>query len=320
MGFSSSASIRADNRQNTAVFSIGEDGSICEESAPPPAPTALETGAAAAWDGDRYLYFLFGAKYEEGRYDCMRFDLSLAAWDPVALPDTPYAQGAGDSLAYVQEEHRSYLYAVIGLASSQAEDRGVEERVSAFVRLQVEPTVKSSWEVLEEFAFCVDDGSSLSVTDEYIYFLHGCDCGDQPVKTFWRYSIQAQQRETDLQPIPARTGANDGASLAWDGVRFIYATVGGAGESAKGALGDEFFRFDTEAESPDSQWQVLESQPCRLGDAPGNRLAVLYGYLFLWQGSSTGSTIYRMQLERRPQTPRPTVSLHQRRCSRLHTK
>ena len=124
--------------------------------------------------------------------------------------------------------------------------------------------------------------------------MHGCDCNDNPVTSFWRFSICAQEWEASLEPIRAVIGANDGASLAWDGGRFLYATVGGANESKRGieANGDEFFRFDLES----MDWETLSPLPGLVGDTPGNRLAIVNGHLFLWVGSVSGNGVFRMKL------------------------
>jgi hypothetical protein len=135
----------------------------------------------------------------------------------------------------------------------------------------------------------------LTLAGEHLYFLHGCDCNDNPVTTFWRFSICTQEWEEPLAAIPASVGANDGASLAWDGSRYLYATVGGANESKQGrrARGDEFFRFDLVTET----WEELSPVPGLLGDAPGNRLAITDGYLYLWVGSVSGNGIFSTKLD-----------------------
>ena len=44
------------------------------------------------------------------------------------------------------------------------------------------------------------------------------------------------------------------------------------------------------------KWERLDPLPCLLGDAHGNRLPVVKGYLFLWEGTSSGTGIFRMVL------------------------
>ncbi len=287
---------REGTRLDSARFEPGPNGSLQQGLHPtiPSPPADLKTGTAAAWDGVRYVYFLAGGSYSDVRNYVLRFDTGDHTWSQ--MPSTPVAQGAGDALSYVEVQGRPFLYAVVGVARSQARgDRAAQRATrSVLLRYPLEAGLSGSWSILYDFGTtCVDDGSSLVWVGDYLYFLQGCNCDDEPVKFFSRWWLRDSTKSwTWLNSIPAQKGANDGASLAWDGERYVYATVGGANEPAKGASGKEFFRYDLVC----GTWETLPPLPVAIGNYPGNRLAVIGSDLFLWQGSEGGSAIYRLQL------------------------
>jgi hypothetical protein len=71
---------------------------------------------------------------------------------------------------------------------------------------------------------------------------------------------------------------DDGGSLIWDGGRYLYAIIGGGGEVSDGK---GFYRFDLQL----LEWESLERLLCPVGEWNGNRLAVIEGRVYLWQGS-----------------------------------
>ena len=79
-----------------------------------------------------------------------------------------------------------------------------------------------------------------------------------------------------LAPTPA--AVDYGGSLAWDGGQFLYATTG-AQDPFKGR---GFFRFDLAEKVWDTSLPALN---CSVGDYNGNRLAIVDGRIFYWQGT-----------------------------------
>jgi hypothetical protein len=289
------------DRLDWARFEVSPDGTLLESSHPviPRPPVDLKTGTAAAWDGTRYIYFLAGGDYKDDvRRYVLRYDTLGNSWSQ--MPETPVAQGAGDALAYVEVQGKPFLYAVVGVAADEVQSQSGERHKqratqSVLIRYPLAEGLSGRWTILYNFgSTCVDDGSSLVWVGEYLYFLQGCNWRDQPVKYFNRWWLRdTTESWTWLNSVPAEKGANDGASLVWDGWRYIYATVGGCCEKSPPATGKEFFRYDLVC----GTWERLPPLPVAIGDYPGNRLAIIGSYLFLWHGSEGGREIYMLRLE-----------------------
>ena len=73
---------------------------------------------------------------------------------------------------------------------------------------------------------------------------------------------------------------DDGGSLLYDG-KYLYAITGGGGEESSGK---GFYRLDLEEMK---QWESLEELPCPVGYYVGNRLALVNGHIFAWQGANS---------------------------------
>lgn len=236
-------------------------------------PPDFESGTAAAWDGKDHVYFLLGAAEEHQRFFFYVYNIRTDSWTKLA--DTPARQGAGNALAYVKQNEGELLYSFCGQYKLQA----------AFLRYHVG---EDRWEALAspEGWVYTDDGAALAfVGDGYLYALQGSGFGDKPAPSFARFQLPNGPWE-NLSLIPDPTGVNDGGSLAWDGGRFIYATSGGYDEKGREASGKGFFRYDLHQQS----WRTLAPVPCPLGKYTGNRLAVVNGFLFMWEGTIPGAS------------------------------
>lgn len=280
----------------------------------------LETGTATAWDGERFVYVLAGSAYARDRYDVLRFDTLTGSWEDFAPTSVTLddgvtiagAQGAGAAIAYAELDEGPYLYAVLGRARVQVSPRA-RWQPTVMIRYQLEG-ITNSWEIVSVFnepmwptdsmgRFCTDDGASLVVVGDHLYLLSGSNCDDLPTSTFARFELPLGPWEP-LEPMLASVGANDGASLAWDGAGYIYAIAGGHCEfgPGKGATGVEFARFDLDT----WRWSSLNPLPVPVGDHPGNRLVVHGEHLYLWQGTNRscngtpvdggGNALYRILL------------------------
>ena len=245
---------------------------------------AIQSGVAIAADRNpsrdevaTSLYVLAG-RYNKTRTKptpvrkCFfRYDIASGDWQRLA--DTPYEQGSGDALTYVEWEGKAYLYAFVG---SQCEDtdRPPDQPTIAFLRYDIEG---NSWTELPHPAQwrAVDDGASLAWDGgRYVYALHGSNCSDKPTKGFARFDLLTQTWE-ERPDIPELV--NDGGSLVWDGGNFLYAVVGGSQTSA--------YRYDLTAQ----QWQPLPDMPCPVGAHTGNLLAHISGVLYAWQGNASSA-------------------------------
>lgn len=289
---------QANQRLDLERYAVQEDGAISliwRGTFPKgrTEPPDFKTGTAAAWDGDRLIYFLLGAYEREQRQWFYAYNLETGSW--IRLAETadatgdPEWQGAGDALAYVEEGDGSFVYGFVG----------ERDRLGAFLRYNV---AENRWEKLNmpEGWVYVDDGASLVwPRDGYLYALQGSGYEDMPTPSFARFHLPDGPWES-LRPIPDPAGVNDGGSLAWDGGRYIYAITGGYDEDKrwKGeASGRGFYRYDLEKQ----EWEELPPLPCPVGEYTGNRLAIVSGFLFLWQGTPGswecgGKGIWRMKL------------------------
>jgi N-acetylneuraminic acid mutarotase len=195
------------------------------------------------------------------------------------LADTPGDQGPGDALAFVRLGDEAYVYALIGAATKRR-----SKAFNSFLRYNV---AADRWENdLPALWACTDDGAALAWDGgRSLYALQGSDCQDQATHNFARFDLQDWRWE-ELPSIPEPV--NDGGSLVWDGARYLYAIVG----EGRGA-----YRFDTQK----SSWEELADLPCPVGYYTGNRLAVIEGKVYAWQGSPStwecgGSALMRLDL------------------------
>lgn len=84
-----------------------------------PNDVKLKNGTSLAWDYERYIYALFGGAYgdDEPRRYFFRFDTQNRSWDRLA--DTPYQQGAGDAITFVDYNGQRHIYAFVGQSENQ---------------------------------------------------------------------------------------------------------------------------------------------------------------------------------------------------------
>ena len=249
------------------------------QSPGPIKPSAsFKNGTALAWDGNRYVYALFGraTSSNNARNVFMRYDTCMGtssdcseAWE--SLPDTPQSQGAGDALTFIREDDEGFVYAFTGNQNFPGD----------FARYNVNTNNWTGGLSFPARWVCVDDGASLAWSGEHIYALHGSDCSDTATTDFARYDRQSQTWDT-MPPIP--TAVDDGGSLIWDGNDSLYAISGGGNLSnneKEDLSGKDFFRFDLQ----NLQWERLSDLPCAVGFYTGNRLAFLNGAVHAWQGA-----------------------------------
>ena len=228
-------------------------------------PLDVKDGTAIVFDPEGNLYAMFGAGYAEQRRGFARY--TAGRW--IELSPTPANQGAGDAMTFVSHQGQRYLYAMVGAASAQRPDA-----ITAFLRYHLS---SNRWEAMPLPPWeCSDDGSALAWDGgEFVYALQGSDCQDQPTAAFARYYLTLQLWER-LAPVPA--AVDYAGSLAWDGGQFLYATTGAEDPFE----GRGFFRFDL----IENVWDTsLPSLNCSVGDYNGNRLAIVDGRIFYWQGT-----------------------------------
>jgi len=232
---------------------------------------AFRTGTALAWDGERYIYALGGARYSDSKQRSFyQYDSLLSSW--TILPDTPFAQGAGDALTYCGLDQRLYMF--IGSR---------EHNCGASYFTAFDPGAET-WEILQFPWTFSEDGATLAWTGgDYIYALRG-ECDEtEPNGEFSRFSISLKTWES-LSDFPGTGGIGDGGSLLWVGQwedylgDTLYALSGG---SATEDPGYEFYRYSILA----NQWERDADIPCPIGYYVGNRLGYASGKIYYWQGS-----------------------------------
>jgi len=228
-------------------------------------PFAVKNGTAMVSDPDGNLYAMFGSDYTEQRHHFARY--SGGRW--TELKSTPEAQGAGDALTFVSHRGARFLYAMVGASNSQRPGA-----VTAFMRYSLSI---SDWERLPDPPWeCSDDGSSLAWDgEEFIYAFQGSDCADEPSNAFARYYITLGLWER-LPDLPSTV--DYGGSLVWDGVQNLYAIAGSATEFE----GRSFYRYNLINQAWETEIPQLN---CSVGDYNGNRLAIVEGRIFYWQGT-----------------------------------
>jgi hypothetical protein len=235
----------------------------------------FQNGTAMAWEGSHYIYALVGGFYDHrGRTGFWRYDTCLnqpsgclKQWQDLA--STPGEQGPGNALTYVRFQDQDYIYAFIGASTNQRSGA-----FNAFVRYDIS---LNQWsDDFPEPWDCTDDGASLAWDGgRFLYALHGSNCRDNATPDFARYDLTSNSWE-NLPNVPERV--NDGGSLVYlDGI--LYVLVGGDSSSTSS------FAFDAESR----QWLwgrgADPDLPCPIGYWVGNRLAVVKGELFAWQGA-----------------------------------
>jgi len=255
---------------------------------------SFRNGTALAWDGTDSLYVLAGARYRDdtSRTLFLQYQVEESRWK--MLPDTPFAQGAGNALSWCGYD--SSLYAFIGSAKHN-------EGRSYFVRYNA---VAGTWSELPYLWLSTDDGAALAWTGgEYVYALRGEYDEELPNGDFARFHIPSETWE-ELPSLPAVGGAGDAGSLLWIGAEltqykgWIFALSGGTVAETPGS---GFYRYNTSVD----EWETLKDIPCPVGHYVGNRLAYAAGAIYYWQGSPKssewackGAGFYRIPLSVNP--------------------
>ena len=234
---------------------------------------AFRNGTALAWDGQRYIYALGGARYDDpNRREFYRYDTHLRMWTD--LPESPHAQGAGDALTWSGFDGK--LYAFLGSAKHSG---GTTE-------FAVYDPSEGEWDILEMPWSNTDDGASLAwAGDTSIYALRGEYNETIPTGDFARYDILAGDWE-QMADLPGSGGIGDGGSLLWidsgqDQLSdVIFALSGG---SATEEPGHEVYSYSI----ANATWTQEADIPCPIEYYVGNRLAFAGDSLYYWQGSPT---------------------------------
>jgi len=231
----------------------------------------FRTGTALAADGTGLIYALGGGRYEDAsRTAFLVYDSIAKVWRHLA--NTPYAQGAGDALAWCARS--SLLYALVG----SARHNGGRSYFLAY-----DPTT-DTWTRLAAPWPNTDDGAALAWTgDEYIYALRGEYEELEPHGDFARFSITTGAWQ-NLQDVPTSAGVGDGGSLLYAG-QWEQAQTGSliafAGNSASEEPGYDVFSYSL----VQTEWSSEGRVPCPAGFYVGNRLAYASGSIYYWQGS-----------------------------------
>ena len=246
-----------------------------------------KNGCAMAWDNKDNIFILEGGSYADDntRKKFFVYHISDNTFD--TLENTPYQQGAGDALAWVENGGNDYIYATLGTTSPLRSStyRGIE-----FHRYNV---ASGSWENIgNPITPGSDDGASLVWTGEnYLYafpgaYEEGLDKEDET--HFKRYDIQ-DNTWTELASTPTGLygGVDDGGSLVWLGDNYLYALKGG--DNGGGTPAGDFWRYSITGNS----WERLCDVPrgpaeyngCRLGVAGGENIYYWRGYgdLTFWK-------------------------------------
>jgi len=249
-----------------------------------------KNGCAMAWDNNDNIFILEGGAYADtNRKKFFVYHISDNTWDN--LPDTPYQQGAGDSLAWVENGGKDYIYAMLGTTSTSRASayRGIE-----FHRFSV---ADNQWENTgNPITPGSDDGASLVWTGENcLYAFPGAydeglssDNNYREERYFKCYDIQ-DNTWTELAPTPWGIwgGVDDGGSLVWLGGDNLYALKGG--DYGGGTSAGDFWTYSI----TDNSWERLCDVPrgpaeyngCRLGVAGGENIYYWRGYkdLTFWK-------------------------------------
>ncbi len=252
-------------------------------------PGVFRPGTALTWDGDNAIYALAGARHDDAdRRQFWRYSIGTGIWE--RMPDTPYAQGAGNAIAW--SVYDDQVYAFVGSGSPHHNNGR-----SRFVRFDPTPG-KEYWTVLFP-CLCgktsglpawtvTDEGASLASAGEYLYALQGRVVNLEPTENcgFARFHIPSLTWEP-LAEIPDPGGVGAGGSLLWVGELcpelgdHLFALGGGA---ANGLPGDGFYMYTIS----EGGWTSLADLPSSVGFFVGPRLAFAGGDIYYWQGERTG--------------------------------
>ena len=248
---------------------------------------AFRSGTSLTWDNGSYIYALLGGRYSDtNRRLFYRYSIQNDSWEQ--LNDTPFAQGVGDALTWSGYDNRLYAFL------------GSEKLGTVFARYDIS---NSSWNTTLPFNWTsTDDGASLVAGGEYLYALRGDWQKTTPNVGFARYCIPNGTWE-DLSPMPENEGVWDGASLLLTEKYpdYIYAIGGG---SCLEGPGYNFYRYNVTS----NEWQQLKSIPCSVGYYAGNRLGVVNGHIYYWQGAPAtwdcdGNAFFLFDLVTQESTP-----------------
>ena len=235
----------------------------------------FRSGTALASDGAGLIYALGGGRYEDtSRTAFLAYDSTGKVWRHLA--STPYAQGAGDALAWCGRN--ALLYALVGSARHNGGR-------SCF--LAYDPTT-DTWTKLAEPWPNTDDGAALAWTgDEYIYALRGEYEEVEPHGDFARFNVTTGAWQA-LQDLPILGGVGDGGSLLYVGQWEQTQTgslIAFAGNSASEEPGYGVFSYRL----AQAEWSSEGNVPCPAGFYVGNRLGYASGSVYYWQGSPTSA-------------------------------
>jgi hypothetical protein len=228
---------------------------------------AFRSGTSLTWDNGSYIYALLGGRYsDKDRCLFYRYNIPNDSWEQ--LNDTPFAQGAGDSLAWSGYDEQLFAFLGSGKLGTNFSCYNLSN---------------SSWDTALPFNWTsTDDGASLVwAGGEYLYALRGEWQETVPNGDFARYSIP-DGTWADMSPMPESEGVGDGASLLWTEKYqdYIFSLGGGS------CLEDPGYNFYCYIISCD-EWQGLKSIPCPVGYYVGNRLGFANGHIYYWQGTPT---------------------------------
>jgi len=264
-------------------------------------PYEFKNCVAMVWDGDNYIYVLFGASYGDiedpgrHRHYFQRFNIASESWE--ALPDTPWYQGPGDAITWINDGNNEYIYAVLGSSSCASVPDGYPgppfpEGVQ-FWRYNITSNV---WDQnLTRNPYGSDDGADLAWTGgDFIYSFCGAYNEGLPKdeeRHFLRYSISTDSWvELENTPYKSDGGVDDCGSLLYPNYGdYIYALKGGDdGAGGGGSPGDDFWRYSISTDN----WEILSSIPLGVGDLNGHRLGLSGGNIFCWRGCFSDGTLW----------------------------
>ncbi|MAE68972.1 MAG: hypothetical protein CME06_00725 [Gemmatimonadetes bacterium] len=228
----------------------------------------FRNGTALAWDGDRTIYALAGARYNDlDRTEFWRYDMVGDFW--LQIESTLGPQGAGNALNYCAWDGK--LYAILGS----------RQHGTTFVRYD---PAQGSWYELTPPPQKADDGSSLAWAGAgSLYAFVGEYSETVPHFDFFEYDL-ASDEWSSLASVPDPGGVGDGASLLWAGAfdsRYtgsIHALSGGAVDETPSVL---VHRYSIAQDS----WSAMADLTCEIGYYNGNRLGFADGFIYCWQGS-----------------------------------
>ena len=269
--------------RKTSFYSYNPADNSFTALADPPNPDsgdAFKTGTALAWDFDDYIYALYGAAEVDSRRWFYRYSISSNSWETLA--DTPYDQGEGDAITWVDIDN--CIYATIG----------GEQRPTYFVRY--DPSINSWSDVPADPPAGMGDGASLVWTSgDFLYALRGEFDEELPLCDFWRYSL-TDDVWTAMADIAADPhdggvgGVGDGGSLLYIGcwmlkqADYIYALSGSQAYPEKPVIPDKrFFRYTISTNS----WERLADLPFGIGYYVGCRLGYADEQIYAWQGTAS---------------------------------